>query len=346
MQALRKIEPILGARLEACSFMDKALPGEVIVRVSAAGICGSDVHAYNWDSGYGFMEPYLPLTLGHEFAGVIIKTGADVTGIKEGDRVVCWPTITCGACVQCQAGRPIYCVNRCIIGLHRDGGFASFVRMPPANALRLPDGLPLEIAALAEPLSVAINAVDVSELAENDRVIVLGPGMIGLGIALIAQARGAQVMLAGYGDTHRLALAQQMGVSSCIDIQTQDLADAVADFGLPDIIFEATGQASSIESGLALLRPGGVLAVVGIHGKPATIDLNQLVRGKKQLRGCHDTTPRAFAEAISRLAEAPALYGQLITHRMPIEDFATGFERANAREALKVMLYPNGNFDV
>lgn len=346
MLSIRKTVPALGAALTACPDLGAPSRDEIIVEIAAAGICGSDLHAYDWDPGYRFMEPHLPLTLGHEFAGRVVAVGDGVDNVALGDPVVCWPTITCGSCDGCLRDKPQYCTARRIIGLHRDGGFASAVKIPARNAFALPHDLPLETAALTEPLSVSVNAVNVGDVQKGDRVIVLGPGMIGMGVALVAQSRGAEVLLAGFDDALRLDLAREMGLTRCIDLKETDLASAAAEFGPIDIVFEATGRASSVVEALPLLRPGGVLAVVGIHNTPATLDLNLLVRGKKQLRGCHDTTREAFAEAIDRLAADPALYARLITHRLPLSQFEQGFATAKARAALKVMLIPHGDTNV
>lgn len=342
MLALRKNIPGPGAELVRCGQSEPLASGEIRVDVRAAGICGSDLHAHAWDASYAFMAPFLPLTLGHEFSGIVAAVAPDVTEISVGDSIVCWPTVTCGTCAACRAGRPGGCEARLVIGLHRDGGFADSVRMPAANALRLPDGLPLDVAALTEPLAVSVNAVDVAGVATGDRVVVLGPGPIGMGIALVAQARGADVLLAGFRDEARLALARDMGLKAVADLAQVTLAEATqAHFGgAPDVVLEATGHAASVTEGLAILRPGGVLAVVGIHAQPLSLDLNLLVRGKKQLRGAHDSTPQAFAEAIARLAAEPGLYARMITHRLPLAQAEDGFALARQGAALKVMLFP------
>ncbi len=344
MRAVQKRTPGAGVVLSDIAAEAQPAAGEVAVRIHAAGICGSDLHAWAWDSGYDFMAPFLPLTLGHEFSGTVTATGTDVYGIAVGDAVVCWPTVTCGECPACRKGRRAECMQRRVIGLHRDGGFAERVTMPAANALPLPAGLPMDVAALAEPLAVSVNAVNVAGAGAGDRVLVLGPGPIGMGIALVAQARGAQVLLAGFDDDARLALARRLGIAGCADLARTDLDSAIAaHFGAaPDIVLEATGRSASVSDGLRVLRPGGVLAVVGIHAQPLELDLNQLVRGKKQLRGCHDSTPEAFAEAIRRLTAEPALYAGMITHRLPLAEAEDGFALARSGAALKVMLFPAG----
>ena len=351
MRALQKRIPGTGAELVKLALDGPLATGEIRVAVSACGICGSDLHAWAGDAAYDFMHPFLPVTLGHEFTGRVTDVADGVSDVAVGDRIVCLPTVICGQCPACQAGRRGECSARRVIGLHRNGGFAESVRMPSANAMRLPAGLSDGVAALAEPLAVSINALNVGGLAQGDapaRVLVLGPGPIGFGAALVAQSRGAEVLLAGFDDGPRLALARDLGISATADLAAQSLADAVSGWHAtgPDLVIEATGRPGSVVEGLAVLRPGGILVVAGIHGAPLMLDLNLLVRGKKQLRGSHDSTPACFAEALAHLAARPEVFGRMITHRLPLSQAEAGFQLARDRAALKVMLVPQGDANV
>lgn len=343
MIALRKTVAAFGLDLAEVAAPGEPGPGRVTIAVAAAGICGSDVHAYEWTPGYAFMAQALPVTLGHEFAGTVRAVGAGVADLAPGDRVTCWPTITCGACEACRAGRPQGCAARTIIGLHADGGFAETVTVPAANCRPLPPGLPLDVAALTEPLGVAVNAVDVAEVRPGDRVVVLGPGPIGLGIAFVAQERGARVLLAGLDDELRLATARAIGIAQAVDLRGESLEAAVARvFGGPaDRVIEATGVARSVTDGLAALRSGGILVVAGIHSGPLSLDLTGFVRSKKQIRAAHDTTAPALDEAIRLLAAHAETLLRLITHRRPLSDGVAAFELARSRRAVKVLLVPD-----
>ncbi|MGK9232283.1 alcohol dehydrogenase catalytic domain-containing protein [Inquilinus limosus] len=342
MIAFRKTAAAFGAELVASTSPPAPAAGEVLIAVAAAGICGSDLHAYEWTPGYEFMTAALPVTLGHEFAGTVRAVGPGVAGLEVGDRVTCWPTVACGRCFACRGGEPQHCQSRSIVGLHADGGFAEAVRVPAANCRRVPDGLPFEIAALTEPLSVAVNAVDVADVAPGDRVVVLGPGPIGLGIAFVAQLRGAQVLLCGLDDGVRLQRACEMGIAHAADLGEEPLAAAVARAfdGPADRVVEATGAARSVSDGLAVLRSGGILVVAGIHSGHLNLDLTRFVRDKKQLRAAHDTTARAFATAIDLLTAHAAVLSRLITHRLPLARAVEAFELARQRQAVKVLLLP------
>ena len=343
MLALRKVRAGFGIDIvEMEQLHAPPAAGEVRVAVAAVGICGSDLHAFEWTDGYGFMEAHMPLTLGHEFSGAVVAVGAGVGDLQVGNRVVCWPTVPCKNCAGCLAGRPEECRNRTVIGLHRNGAFCEQLDIPAANCFKIPDRLNFDLAALAEPLGVAVNAVDLAEVSPGDRVVVLGPGPIGLAAAFVAQTRGAEVLIAGFNDAARLACSRSMGIAHQADLTRVPLAEAVTSaFGTEaDRLIEATGRASSVRDGLAVLRPGGILVVAGIHKEPCELDLTRLVREKKQMRGAHDTTRRAFLEAIALLVKHGDQLQAMITHRLPLADASHAFEIARARTAVKVLMMP------
>lgn len=345
MIAFRKTAAAFGAELVTLTTPSALAEGEVLIDVVAAGICGSDIHAYEWTPGYEFMTAAMPVTIGHEFAGTVRAVGQGVTSFKQGDRVVCWPTVTCGQCRACTTNEPQHCQSRRIIGLHTNGGFADSVVVPAINCRPVPDHLPFDVAALTEPLSIAVNAVDVADITPGDRVVVLGPGPIGLGVAWVAKERGADVLLAGFNDALRLARAREMGIANCVDLAGESLADAVERiFDQPaDRVIEATGVVKSVTDGLATLRSGGIFVVAGIHSGSLNLDLTRFVRDKKQLRAAHDTTSRALDESIRLLAANAAVLSRLITHRLPLSNALEAFELARSRQAVKVMLLPQLN---
>ncbi|MFC6490579.1 zinc-binding dehydrogenase, partial [Nitratireductor sp. GCM10026969] len=180
------------------------------------------------------------------------------------------------------------------------------------------------------------------DVAAGDRLVVLGPGPIGLAIAWVAQHRGAEVLVAGMDDARRLACAREMGLRHCVDLAEASLETEVHRiFGRPaDRVFEATGVSASLADGLAILRSGGVLVVAGIHSDPYTLDLTRFVREKKQLRAAHDTTDRAFGEAIGLLADHGHVLSRLISHRLPLARAIKAFELARSGQAVKVLLLP------
>ena len=342
MLAVQKTSPEFGLALADVA-PPRPGPGEVLVEVDAVGICGSDVHIYEWTAGYEWMRPLMPLTIGHEFAGRIVARAQDVTLVSPGQRVTVSPGIACGRCRFCAAGQPELCVNRAIIGLTRDGGFARHVTVPAGNCFVLPDGLDMELAALTEPLGIGARAVKVGEVALGQSVVVLGAGMIGLATAMMARLAGAStVIVAGLDDNVRLSVARTLGFQHTVDLKRESLADTVARVadGAVDRVFEATGAASSIADGLGILRQGGVLVTTGIHARPVEINMTDLVRNKHQIRGSHGAVRTTWITVLRLLAQSGAMFRPLISHRIALADTVKGFELSRSKEAVKVMVLP------
>lgn len=354
MLALRKSRPAFGLDLIEIEAPARPGPGEIAIDVAAAGVCGSDIHVYEWTDGYGFMVPHLPLTLGHEFAGHVAALGPGVEDWDLGDPVTVWPTVGCGTCFYCLAGRRQDCQERRVIGLHRSGGFAPHVVVPKSAALRLPveTGASVDAFALAEPLAVGLNALDIAGISgagistedgDDSWLLVLGPGPIGLGIAWLARKLNRNVILAGFNDDLRLGVAASLGVSHTLDLRHERLDDAIRRItGRPvvDCVIEATGMVQSVHDGLAVLRSSGVLVVAGIHSAPITLDLTRLVRDKKQLRAAHDTSASAWRRVIELIAAHQTEVERMISHRLPLSAALEGFELAREKKAVKVLLEP------
>ena len=343
MLALRKTQAGFGIEALDVPEPGAPAPGEVTVRVEAVGICGSDVHAYEWTDGYGHMVPYLPLTMGHEFAGRVVAAGAGVA-VAEGTRVSVHPRLERGDGQAAWPGDPRLRGTRRSLGLTADGGFAPFVNVPAGNALPLPDAVDAELGALVEPLSVAAEAVLVGEVGIGDTVLVLGPGTIGQGLALMARAAGAgRVIIAGRGDEPRYAVLRDLGFTDIVDVGDGPLADQVLAItgGKPvDVVLEATGHPPSITDALPVLKREGVLVVAGIHAAPLSLPLTVFVRNRHQLRASHGSEHRTWERVIALLARDPEAYRPMITHRLPLARGLEGFELSRQRAASKVILIP------
>lgn len=343
MLALRKTQAGFGIEALDVPEPGAPAPGEVTVRVEAVGICGSDVHAYEWTDGYGHMVPHLPLTMGHEFAGRVVAVGAGVA-VAEGTRVSVHPRLERGDGQVAWPGDPRLRGARRSLGLTADGGFASFVNVPAGNALPLPDAIDAELGALIEPLSVAAEAVLVGEVDIGDSVLVLGPGTIGQGLALMARAAGAgRVIVAGRADQPRYAVLRDLGFTDIVDVGEGPLAEQVLAItgGKPvDVVLEATGHPPSITDALPVLKREGVLVVAGIHAAPLTLPLTVFVRNRHQLRASHGSEHRTWERVIALLARDPEAYRPMITHRLPLARGLEGFELSRQRAASKVILTP------
>ena len=340
MQALRKTRAAAGLELLDVPEPQVASPDEVLVRVSATGICGSDLHVDDWTPSYAFITQSLPVTIGHEFVGVA------QTGPLAGRRVVVRPSVTCGVCAACTAGDFDACERRTGIGMTRDGAFAAKVRVPLRNCVPVPDGLSNELAALTEPLSISMQALRVAGDVSGLRVLVMGPGTIGQGIAVLARDAGAsQVVVSGRDDAARFDALRRMGFDDLADVADASLAEATAPYteGRPfDVVFEATGVPETITDALALLRRNGVVVVTGIHSRPLALDLTTLVRKQQQLRGSFRPPESDWPAALDLMSRIGESMAPMVSHVLPLSRAHEGFALAHGKQASKVLLRPDG----
>lgn len=340
MKALQKTMPDFGLELRDVAEPSAPQPGWALIEVTAAGICGSDLHIYEWSGGYEFVTPAMPVTLGHEFAGRVLSVGAGVADLAPGDRVTVMPSVTCGSCAACQAGDFDRCLTRTGIGMTRQGAFARRVLAPAINCVRLPDDVDDELAALTEPLTVGARAVESGEVKQGDRVLVMGPGTVGQTIAIMARAAGAEVTIVGKGDPDRLACLRALGFQQLVDLNDKPLADLAVP-GKFDVVFEATGVPATVNHGLSVLRRWGILVICGIHASHAPVDLNRLNREQLQIRGSNRASRATWARVVELLAKDGERLRPMITHRLPLDRALEGFELARQKIASKVMLLPN-----
>jgi 2-desacetyl-2-hydroxyethyl bacteriochlorophyllide A dehydrogenase len=342
MLALRKNAPAPGLDL---ADVPEPSPqaGEVLVAVEAAGICGTDVHIADWTAGYEPMTAAMPVTIGHEFAGRIVALGEDARGMSEGQRVTVRPSTVCGRCAACTAGAPDACTNRRGIGIGWDGAFTSLVRVPALNCVAVPEGMDPELAAMTEPLSVSMHAVDLSEAKPGQRVLVVGPGPIGLGIAMFAAAAGAEVVLVGQDDAPRLAAAGAVCGVATLDLAGTDLLSALTSAGQAApfaAVIEAAGVAAAVETGLRQLRKGGRFVVAGIHARPAPVDLTRLVRREQSIHGAYRAPIADWSRVLAFVSRNEAMVRRMISHRLPLSEGLQGFALSHDRTASKVILLP------
>jgi threonine dehydrogenase-like Zn-dependent dehydrogenase len=343
MLSLRKTQPAFGLDIGEAPDPAAPGPGEVMVRVENAGICGSEVHAYEWTDGYQFMVPHMPVTMGHEFAGHIAAAGPGVS-LAEGTRVTVMPGITCGTCPNCVRGDVRNCQRRSALGLTRAGGFARHVTVPARNCIALPENVDSELGAMTEPLGVGCEAVLTGDVGLGDTVLVMGPGTIGQAIALFARAAGAgKVLVAGRADGPRFDVLRALGFIDIIDVAEAPLSEQVPALNngrKVDVVIEATGYPPSILDGLGVLRTAGIFVVAGIHPGPVSLPLTDFVRARHQLRASHGCDRPTWDKVLTVLGREPESFRPMITHRLPLDRGVEGFELARQRVASKVMLRP------
>ena len=302
---------------------------EVLVRVHTAGLCGSDAHAYLYEGGYEWVP--IPRVMGHEYSGTVVEVGADVTGFSEGDEVVEEPIHDCGHCFQCKNGQPNVCQNFSITGMHRDGAYAEYTVVEPQHLHAVPEGVPLDHAAVTEPMSIATRAVfDQSVTTPGDTVLVEGPGPIGVLTAAVADSLGANVVVSGLTqDTeYRLPLVESLGIET-IDAQEEDLEAFVDEFtdgiGL-DVVFDTTGHESGVEIAAEHVRKGGQIVVVGLPGENSDLFMTPLVRGEVDLNTSYGSTWRNFEQALRLMERGEIAVEQIVDDSFSVDDPAAAFE--------------------
>ena len=318
-------------------------PTDILVRVAAGSLCGSDVHIYEWTPSYEFMS--LPTILGHEFSGQVVEVGSEVNHVQVGDRVSALPWMACGSCTNCRIGRPSACTGRLTPGMATDGFFAEYGRLTTAaDIFKLPDEVSYEAAALLEPFSVSLNAVDLSGFKIGQKTAVLGPGPIGLFAMQVLRAGGAaMVMMVGAaGDEKRLEQAERIGADVSVNIAHDDpikRAKGISPRGL-DIVFEATGNPAAVALALEMVRNGGKVVLIGIHPGPASFDPTHLVRRSKSIIGAYTYTTDTWQRALDLFASGAVDPEAIITHRVALEAADEGFKLALQRDAAKVLFIP------
>jgi L-iditol 2-dehydrogenase len=318
-------------RIELAEVPDPAPgPGEILVRVEAAGICGTDRHLYK-----GEFPCAPPVTLGHEFAGEVIACGEGVT-LPLGTRVACDPNIACGACEQCLRGRTNLCLRNVAVGIHRDGGFADMVAFPAHRAVPVP-GLHPHHAAFAEPLACTLHGVDMGAPVPGERVIVLGGGVIGLLAVQLARNAGAEVTLVTRHPAKR-ELALQIGATQTA--ATEEEARALLPKGA-DLVLECAGVAETVEMAPRLTRSGGRVVVLGVlpQGEKVRIEPFDLLFREVQLLHSF-INPFTQTRAAAMLTSGRVNVVPLISRIIPLSEAAATIANPAAAGEVKVLVVP------
>ncbi|MDQ8152630.1 MAG: L-threonine 3-dehydrogenase [Gemmatimonadota bacterium] len=312
---------------------------EVLIRVRAAGVCGTDVHIHTWDAwAQGRCEP--PFTVGHEFAGVVEKVGSLVTNVKVGDRVTAEGHIVCGTCHLCRTGNAHVCPDTKIIGVDRDGCFADYIAMPASNVWHLDDDIGFDVGGIHDPMGNAFHTALHGTELPGATVLVTGCGPIGIFAVGIAKAAGASHIVASDVNPKRLALATQMGAHSAVTPDKAAEAVRAATNGLGvDVVLEMSGVPAAIHQAFALVRVGGRVQMLGIPAKPMEVDFATEVIFKGITvygvvgRRMYDTwiAMQQFLRA-GQFDPRP-----VITHRFPLEAHAEAIAAIQSGEAGKVI---------
>jgi L-iditol 2-dehydrogenase len=321
-------------------------PTEVLIEVKACGICGSDVHFYEWPEE---MKAQLvnaitfPRVLGHEAAGILREVGKEVRDFKVGDRVVCETWGGCGLCYYCRLGRFNHCLYQKRIGQKVDGGMAKYLVVPSLSLYKIPEALSYNEGAVVEPLGVALHAFERSRIKPGDDLAIIGPGPIGLLGAMLAKAMGVgKLFVLGLGvDQDRLRVASSLeaqALSLDKDKYQEIILEATEGKGV-DAVLDTSGGRDSIPTAMKLIKLGGEILEIGI-GPTFPFNYVELVRKEVILIGSYRRLPSTWMRAINLIAAKRVDVSQVITHLLPLEKTKEGFEALIQRKGLKVILNP------
>ncbi|MGA1974605.1 MAG: L-threonine 3-dehydrogenase [Conexivisphaerales archaeon] len=343
MKAVVKATPAYGA-----DFLDVPEPAikkqEVLVKVKATSICGTDVHIYDWNE-WAAARIHPPLVIGHEFAGEVVEVGRDVGGLVVGDSVSGETHIPCQRCEQCRTGNYHICENVLLRGVDIQGCFAEFVALDETTAWRNDRSLPFEVASAQEPLGNAVHTVFSGGGVEGKTVAIFGCGPIGIASAGVCRMSGAEKIFAVDISDYRLKMAQEFGATYTINAKE---SDPVKEIMLEtnrrgvDVFLEMAGTAETIHQGLAVLRSGGRASLLGLPSKPVEIDFsNDIVPKMVSLNGVYGRRMfETWYTVASYLRSGKIDLGKLITHRLKMSEYQKAFELMKSGQSGKVVMTP------
>lgn len=317
----------------------KVGPNDVLISIRKTAICGTDMHIFNWDEWSQGTIP-VPMIVGHEYVGEIVELGSEVTGFSLGDRVSGEGHITCGHCRNCRAGRIHLCRNSIGVGVNRQGAFAEYLVIPAFNAFKIPDNISDDMAAIFDPFGNAVHTALSFDLVGED-VLITGAGPIGIMAAAVAKHAGARYVVITDINEYRLDLAKKMGVTRAVNVKHELLADVVRDLGMTegfDVGLEMSGVPAAFNDMLAKMNHGGKVAMLGIPPKGVAIDWNQVIFKGLTIKGIYGREMFETWYKMVSLLQSGLDLSPIITHRMPVDNFAKGFEVMGSGLSGKVIL--------
>jgi len=317
---------------------------DVLFKVTSVGMCGTDVSIYKWtDTVAKEYHPQFPLVIGHEMSGIVEEVGENVTRVKIGDHVTVNEHIFCGKCDMCREGRECICENRVILGCHVDGAMTEYMVVREKSCFKLPENVPYHAGSIAEPLSVAVHALERTPVKPGDTAVVYGVGTIGLGVCLVLAEAGATVLAVGVpGDEARLALAKELGAIPVL-LGEQAPCDTLQRLGKKwaDVAFECSGAAKALTDAIAVIRPAGTVCEVGIPGGDVPIDIaGSIVFREKTIVGSRAFYHTTWDATMKLLEKCGDKAEKLITHTLPLDEFAKGIELITSGTCVKVVVTP------
>jgi L-iditol 2-dehydrogenase len=311
---------------------------EVLVRVEACGVCGTDVHIVNGES-----RSTPPVVLGHEFAGVVEEAGPGVTGFSNGDHVAVDPNISCGTCYFCRRGEVHLCSNLRALGVDIDGGMAEFCIVPAQQLYRLPAGFPMFASAFIEPVSCVLHGIDRAGIRTGDTVVIIGGGTIGLMMLQLARAAGAAKTVIVEPLEHKRSIARSLGATSVLDPGIENVPDGVRDItGVgADVVIDCAGLTATAESALRMARRGGTVEFFGVCpvGTTFPIEPNQVFFKELTIVGSY-VNPHTFDRAIKALSSGIIRVEAFPVNRFTLDEVHDGLRYQEQGLTIKSIIEP------
>jgi threonine 3-dehydrogenase len=312
---------------------------DVLIRVRRAGICGTDLHIYNWDEWAQRTIP-VPMVIGHEFVGEIVDTGSNVSDFHRGDIVTGEGHVVCGRCRNCLAGRRHLCAHTMGVGVNRPGAFADYIAVPMTNIWRHKDNVDLDIAAIYDPFGNAVHtALSFPVLAED--VLITGAGPIGIMAAAVARHAGARYVVITDVNPYRLELARKMGVTRAVNTSEAPLAQIQKELGMQegfDVGLEMSGNSSAFREMLANMSHGAKIAMLGIPSKEMAMDWNVVVFNMLTIKGIYGREMYETWYKMAVMLESGVDIRPVITHRYGYKDFEQAFATVRSGCSGKVII--------
>ncbi|NKB28014.1 MAG: L-threonine 3-dehydrogenase [Rhodobacteraceae bacterium] len=338
MKALVKARPEPGLWMEHVPVPEPG-PDEVLIKVRKSAICGTDVHIWKWDEWSARTVP-VPMVVGHEFCGEIVDCGKAAFKFEIGQRVSGEGHVTCGLCRNCRAGRGHLCRDTMGVGVNRPGSFAEYICIPEANVVPIPEDISDEIAAIFDPLGNAVHTALSFDLVGED-VLVTGAGPIGIMGALVAQMVGARKVVITDIAPYRLNLARALGVQHVVDVSQDTLLDVMNDIGMTegfDVGLEMSGASAAMRQMISRMNNGGKIALLGIAPTEFAVDWNEVIFKMLTVKGIYGREIFETWYKMIALVQSGLDLTDLITHRIPIDDFEDGFAAMISGQAGKVVM--------
>jgi threonine 3-dehydrogenase len=338
MQALVKAKAGPGLQMQEVPVPEVGI-NDVLIRVLRAGICGTDVHIYQWDKwAEATIKP--PLVIGHEFVGEIVEVGANVTDFFAGEIVSGEGHVVCGRCRNCLAGRRHLCKDTQGIGVNRAGAFAEYIALPMTNVWHHRPGIDLDVAAIFDPFGNAVHtALSFPVLGED--VLITGAGPIGIMAAAVVRHAGARFVVITDVNEYRLELARKMGVTLAVNVREKTLADVQAELGMQegfDVGLEMSGNAQAFNDMIGAMCHGGKIAMLGIPSGSIDIDWRTVVFNMLTIKGIYGREMYETWYMMSVMLQSGLDIKPVITHRFSFEDWEKGFHIMESGHSGKVIL--------